>query len=83
VAYFVWSLRTKYGWYNGGKALKNLKQPAWRLGFKPWWIRNKNAERPAALPVLLNPRFNSHNLLYVQSSLTLTYPVFCLHSVFI
>jgi hypothetical protein len=28
VAYFVWSLRTKYGWYNGGKALKNLKQPA-------------------------------------------------------
>jgi len=27
VADFFWSLRTKYGWYNGGKALKNLKQP--------------------------------------------------------
>jgi len=26
VAYFVWSLRTKYGRYNRGKALKNLKQ---------------------------------------------------------
>jgi len=35
VAYFVWSLCAKYGWYNGGKALKNLKQAVWRLGFKP------------------------------------------------